>query len=201
MVARVACIARDAGRRISKCNSCAAWSWPWGSTSCPVGLPCSANPLVQVLDRALGQVGASRWWSTLSLRAKAQRMTWQRRQGAPVVSRERPQLPAALHWTAASPDHSGLQNSGGLPNLWRGLDPSRQEWLNALCQACAPQTHEPAMLQKDMLKDLNNYGLSSRSWLQLTRWSCRPHSMLQTASLQPPHLHVLLGLYISSNLS
>ena len=42
---------------------------------------------MQVLDRVVGRVGGPKWWSTLSLRAKAQRMHQSRRQGAPVVGR------------------------------------------------------------------------------------------------------------------
>ena len=41
---------------------------------------------MQVLDRVVGRVGGPKWWNTLSLRAKAQRMHQSRRQGAPVVS-------------------------------------------------------------------------------------------------------------------
>lgn len=79
-----------------------------------------------VLDRVVGRVGGPKWWSTLSLRAKAQRMHHSRRQGAPV---------------------------------------------------------------KDIVKDLNNYGLSSRSRLQLTRHTT-VHGLLEAPNVAAFKQHV-----------
>eukprot|EP00891_Asterochloris_glomerata_P009041 jgi/Astpho2/9041/Aster-02702 len=81
---------------------------------------------LQVLDRVVGRVGGPKWWSTLSLRAKAQRMHHSRRQGAPV---------------------------------------------------------------KDIVKDLNNYGLSSRSRLQLTRHTT-VHGLLEAPNVAAFKQHV-----------